>query len=70
MKRYRNEELDRLGDRFVENCIGQILHITFETYITDPERYDTLTDKFFNGCGICLHPTEGPKAVEPAACCN
>lgn len=62
-KRLTNEVLETLGKRFVENCTGQILHITFEQYIENPDHFDKLTDRFYEGCGICLHPTQGPKAI-------
>lgn len=59
-------DLERLGERFVECHIRQILHITFEQYCADPDRYDALVDLFYGDeFGICLHGGE-PRAVELA----
>ena len=65
--RLDDDELNRLGRRYVECCIGQILHITFDQYCRDPGRYDELVDLFYGAdFGICLH--EGiPRAVELTA---
>ena len=64
MRKNMEMDIDKLGDWFVEEQIGRIFHITFEQYLSATDFYDSLMCAYNSGCGICLHPDHGPKAIE------
>ncbi|MDW7643416.1 MAG: hypothetical protein SCI25_00065 [Desulfuromonadales bacterium] len=57
--------LDALAERFISNHIRQTLKISFQQYLTQPEKYDGIIAAFKAGkAGICIHPfSREPKVV-------
>jgi len=52
--RISDEQLNHLADRFVGHRVRQILKITFEQYLTAPDRYDCMIAAFEHGAGITI----------------
>lgn len=52
--RIQDEQLDLLADRFINNKVRQILKISFEQYLSNPDHYDGLVACFERGYGITI----------------
>ncbi len=44
--------LDELGERFVSGHMRELLQVSFEKYLTDPEYYDELAERMKRGAGL------------------
>jgi hypothetical protein len=57
--RISDEQLNHLADQFVQNRIGQLLKITFEQYLQDPEGYNQTAFYLLGGGALCTYYQPG-----------
>jgi len=53
--RISDERLNHLADKFVENRIGELLKITFEQYLQDPDGYNQTAFYLLDGGALCTY---------------